>query len=314
MKNSSHSAAGAFALMAYGMVANPDHVEKNIPDHELFDLTYKNAMKLNPYLNFTRPLRWAGVLFSEAARNVYLPQNETEAWMNVLFPTVSAWEALIRMGASAGIITDWQLSQNSASSKSKCKCGKHNHEHITKLSREGTGSNLFSQGYRVIIVPIAHITAEQNSSLTGFEQAGGKVIYLNPKQPWSDVAERRKLENTLQQEILSKAGPVPVRLQTSNQFAHSISLQSSNRPSSFVVMVTNDYRWIYFPTGIPTVVTGATVVLSNSSADIIRSATDILNNVSLETQWHGNRTWTIHLPNFSQYLAVEVQCNGLCWS
>ena len=194
LKNSSQAAAGTFALMAYGMVANPDHVEKNIPDHQLFDLTYHNAVKLNPYLNATRPIRWAGLLFSESVRNVYLPQNETAAWMNVLFSTVSAWEALIRMGAPAGIITDWQLSGNSTTSQ--CQCGSREHKHRFsefESASQHAGRDLFSQGYRVIIIPIGNISAAQNSSLTEFEQAGGTVIYLDPRQSWYDIAERHIL-------------------------------------------------------------------------------------------------------------------------
>ena len=105
------------------------------------------------------------------------------------------------------------------------------------------------------------------------------------------------------------AGPVPIQIQSVGQFVHAIPLQSTSRPSSFVVMITNDCRWVYFHTGIPSPVTNATLVqIRNLGSDPskIHSAIDILTKASLEVQWDGKGTWIIRLPVFSQYLPVEI--------
>ncbi|XP_062520724.1 uncharacterized protein LOC134195674 [Corticium candelabrum] len=311
LTNASQAAAATFALMTYGMVANPDHQENAIPDYRLYNLTYKIARKLNPYLNGTRPVRWAGLFFSEAARNAYLPHSETAAWINVLFPTVSAWETLIRMKAPAGIITDWQLSGNTTTST--CTCGKHGRrDDVTQPNVENAGKDLFSQGYRVIIVPVAPVSLLQNNSLTSFQQAGGKVIYLNSKERWEDKKERIRLEEDLHREITSKVGPVPIQLNHGGKFAHAVPLQSPTAPSSFVVMVTNDYRWTYFHTGVPERVTNASLTFRGVSEDL--SVTDVINDSVLAAHWQGNETWIVNLPKFLHYLAVHVQCKGACWS
>ena len=59
--------------VAYGAIANPDHHEKDVPNHKLYDETY--ALTANLSAAWTRfdqplvPLAYASVLFSESARN-----------------------------------------------------------------------------------------------------------------------------------------------------------------------------------------------------------------------------------------------------
>ena len=59
--------------VAYGAIANPDHHEKDVPNHKLYDETY--ALTANLSAAWTRfdqplvPLTYASVLFSESARN-----------------------------------------------------------------------------------------------------------------------------------------------------------------------------------------------------------------------------------------------------
>ena len=289
LSNSSQALAAAFVQLTFGAVANPDHRENHIPDHELFDLTYKMTKLVNPFLSETRPLRWAGVLFSEEARNKYFSSGDVAEWENVLFPTVSAWEMLVHRQVPAGVITDWQLAFN-----------------------ETTQNNLYEDGYQLIIVPTENVTASQEKGLSQFEANGGKVYRIKPGKEWVDANARSHQEDTLWLDLLKLSGNPPIRIEFGAVQSRAHANVFRANATSFVIMITNDFLWVYYNYAKPNDIADASVILSSVRARSL-AATDVLGHGKLEPESSGNGNWTIALPKISQFMAVSVVCSEDCW-
>eukprot|EP00118_Oscarella_pearsei_P015967 m.148667 g.148667 ORF g.148667 m.148667 type:complete len:490 (+) comp38501_c0_seq3:575-2044(+) len=319
--NSSQSIAAAFALMTYGAVANPNHVEHKIPDFSLFHDTYtmEATLATDVFARRMRPLRWAGVFFSENARNAFLPQNDTAAWEGVLFPTVAAWETLIRQRVPVGVLSDWQLSNNPPTPPTfhqhgpDCQC-----QHGAS-AEVNTGADLYRQGYRALVMPIAAQTTEQAEVLKEFETAGGTVINVNASANWTKPSSRSQLENALWEDILARAGPPPVQVAithktVSDTFVHAVPFHEPDVYNHFVIFLTLDFRWVYLPTGMPTPLDDlqATVVISNSKATSV-TASSLLPFRPIATKTTGVGKWHIDLPRIEKFLAVNISCTPACW-
>ena len=293
LRNASQAATASFVQMAYGDVANPDHAESLIPNHHLFNATYEMAGLLNPYLNGTRPLRWAGVYFSEEARNRYALRSAFVEWDAVLFPTVSAWEMLLRRHVPAGLITDWQLSINETDSFST--------------------SPLYDEGYRAIVVPIGNGTADQERGLALFEKSGGRVYRIHADKGWTDETVRHGREKALWAQIVSQVGQPPVRVSLGNGEVSQVhATVSRSNATSFVVMIVNEFLWVYYKYPIRKQIAGASVNLAGVVARSV-FAVDVLGRGLLKPVSSGNGNWTIDLPTFSQHMAVGVTCSEACW-
>ena len=338
--------ASVFAMAAYGAVANPDHSEERIPNFALYKDTYELAAQLDNVLNGTRPLRWAGVFFSENARNKFLPGNEVEAWKKVLFPTVSAWDMLVRHRIPSGIIVDWQLDSNMTSPP----------QHVA--------TQLMNEGYNAILVSTSSIDVGQAETLIAFQNLGGTVQSLDGTG-WDDPSERVKAEAELLANLLKLAGKPPIQLNTPAgfqsevlkedervQFRHTHSSANKHKPhlynhhgqqqarlitkrfrhaehsaqtSSFphavplrvnsthtVVMITNDFTWIYGTQATqPKKVTGLSLDI-NLSKNVTVSVKDVLSGETLTPKQVG-QTWTVSLPTLDQWMTIQVACSAACW-
>ena len=112
-----HLLAFVSAATAYGMIAAVDVVEELLsPDGAIDGLftrediaaAFDLGSRISPELSGTRPVRWAGVHFSESARDLFLRDSE-RAWEQVLLPAVAAFDALTRLGMPVKVVTDDML-------------------------------------------------------------------------------------------------------------------------------------------------------------------------------------------------------------
>jgi hypothetical protein len=94
-----HSSA---ALLTWGAVADLDIPDDGSTDPAVFASSFALSAALEPTLKRIggsqplQPLAWATVLFSEQARNQFLPDNAAAAWDGVLWPMLGAWGAMLQ--------------------------------------------------------------------------------------------------------------------------------------------------------------------------------------------------------------------------
>lgn len=342
--------AAPFAMAAYGAVANPDHAEAEIPNFKLFNATYRMATKLDPYLNASRPLRWAGIFFSEAARNRYQPTHNVDAWTHVLFATVSAWETMVRYRVPVGIITDWQLDGN------------------LTATPDDVAAYLREEGYKAIICAPDSVSDVQRQTLAAFESKGGAILQLGASLDWSSKKKRFLLERELYANVTKAVGLPPIRVKVdgdalakstqektddgyadifpeldgeegrlrrqedkrqerlfrhvegnaisaemAGNYAHPQAVPLRQNSTDLTLMVTNDFTWIY---GVPSherplPVSGMTVQIRDANVTSL-DATDILNGQRLPVK-RNETAWTIELPTLHQEMAVHLRCSEPCW-
>ena len=120
--NLDHLKAFIGSVTGYGSVAAMNVVEESLlPGVDVTGLASRNELqagfelgdKISAVLAGTRPLRWAGVHFSETARNRF--QRDTRgAWETLILPSLGGFEAFVRQGVPITVLTDETLTSGSA--------------------------------------------------------------------------------------------------------------------------------------------------------------------------------------------------------
>ena len=170
LKNSSRARCAVGGLLVSGCVANPDHSERTMPDHTLFDAIYDIGRKLQGAFRANGDrYGWIDMLFPEQARNAYYNSRATTAWRNVLFPTLGAWDALMRYGAPVNLRMDWQLPGPSTRP--------------------------------LLVPPTQGLDNATRRAIEDFASNGGDVIEI-PLSGWNATSSRKEAGDALVQHIL----------------------------------------------------------------------------------------------------------------
>ena len=291
----------AASVVAYGGIANPDHVERDIPDHGLFDSTYalganlSRAWAARPSL---RPMAHASVLFSESARNRWLPSHEVDAWQHVLYPTLGAWRALVRARVPSRLLVDWQL-------------------------RAWPPEQLARRHPTLVAPPLASLTDDVAAALRNYSHAGGALVEANASEAWGEAAARPAAEARLLRRIADATGggggggggvppPPSVRLVggATNTLTHLVAYATATADEQeLLLFVLNNFTSCFgASTGpLPPPVSGLALEVTppDGGATVVRSATDALSGLALHVT--PGEPARIALPQLRVVMAVAVR-------
>jgi hypothetical protein len=307
--------ASVGALLAWGAVANLDNPDAHIPQPSLFSTSYSISNALAPHLarigggQPLEPLGYATLLFSEKARNQYLPDRAPEAWEGVLWPTVGAWGAMVRGMVPVQVIADWQVEQLGV-------------------------APAIARVHPVLLVPgeRAHLLPETQAALDRYEAAGGKALDVSKAalsgHSWNSSAARPALEAQLLAEVMAVApAPPPVvgimaspggsggQREGEGEFVHTVGYQGSGRPNELLVFLAANFSWCVPGSAAepPAPVTGFTVRINaqQTTADVPLAA-DLLTNSSLRVTEgeFAKGEWVVHVPPFSQFFVIGFCIGG----
>jgi hypothetical protein len=293
INTSTQALAASAALVTYGAIANPDHTEKRIPDYSLFNATYKLGAKVDAAFEYisggrngnggrrsggdsgdasgssgvsmVKPIRYAAVLFSEKARNQHMPKDPVTAWQKVIFPTVGAWEALVREALPAAILLDWQVEEACGSSRSGGGGGSGGGsgggvQAATIAPRAGCKQLVSS--FPAIATPSQDALINATSdALDAYVSAGGTLVVLAPeRQPgtallWNQSADRSSLGTSMIKKIRAVAGDPTVEMSVKDRRGaakgggsnlgklHLVAYASSHLSQGLLILLTNDFTW-----------------------------------------------------------------------
>jgi hypothetical protein len=220
--NVNHACAAAGSLVAFGCIANMDVDEQSLlgtkepadgkTPLEGLRAAFELGRDTSPHLAAAQPVRWAAVHFAERARNAR-GDKYRQAWEEVLWPFVGAFQAFSEDGLPVGIVNDHQLARGELA------------------------------GYRVLVLPDrGKLTATQEQAVAGFAADGGTVIENDPAWAWADPAGRDAAFAAFRAKISSKlAVTAPVRVTGGPAGRYAISYRSGER---LVVAVTNNFSWV----------------------------------------------------------------------
>eukprot|EP00041_Stephanoeca_diplocostata_P027227 m.746960 g.746960 ORF g.746960 m.746960 type:complete len:258 (+) comp23141_c0_seq3:508-1281(+) len=246
-----------------------------------------------------------------------LPGNLSAAWDQLLFPTLSAWEAAVRAHVPVGIVVDAQL------------------------VAPADAAALLSDYPGALMAPAAEfLTDAVNEGLAAYARAGGRVLRLNNTAGWRTSASRARLQHTLLQTLFEGAshgppvvfaphGERPTAASNYTWSGHHVVTHSSAAAQRMAVYATIAFAdcapagskppgpapplpdvpptfWAVLNVTVPSTAACAT------PADSTLSAHDTLRGVDVSTSAirtvDGARVvWTLALPPFQRFLALGLR-------
>jgi hypothetical protein len=208
--------AAAAALLTYGHVANLDVVESTIPNAG-YTPALQLGDKVGPLIAHTRPVRWAALLWSERSRNdLYADTDLTPLYRKLLIPSWQSYQALCRMRAPLGIVTDTQLERGELT------------------------------GYRLLILPRDDgLTTGQRAVLADFAERGGAIVRLKEDARWyTSAATQEAIRAEFAAEALAVAGPPPFSMTGGSPGVHGVAVKEPRDDRRVIVCVTNEFTWL----------------------------------------------------------------------
>jgi hypothetical protein len=286
LKRPAVSVCASAAVVAHGGIANPDHNERQLPDHTLFNETYTLAAKLSAAWSPTlRPVRWASILFSESARNAFLPSRPSGAWQHLLFPTLGAFGALLRAARPARVLVDWHLL--------------------------GSPAARTVAEHPVLIAPLdAALPAPIVTALHAYKDAGGQLVRVSAADGWNASSTRGAAGDWLLDTIHSVArAPPTVQLAPppTTPAAAGVQLHSyqTTDGGAMLAFVLNNFSACAGGSAapMPAPVTGLRLELSVAP----RSAVEVASGRTLDVQQLGPGKWAVALHTVAVVAAVALQ-------
>jgi hypothetical protein len=219
--NIHHARAAAGSLLTFGCIANMDVDEQSLLRREepapgktpldALEAAFALGRVASPHLASAQPLRWAAVHFAERARNAR-GDKYREAWEEVLWPLVGAFQALSEDGLPVGVVNDDQLQRGELA------------------------------GYRVLVLPDpAKLTGPQEQAVAAFVSGGGAVIENDPGWAWGDPAGRETAFAAFREAVANHLATAPVRVSGGPLGRYAVAYRNANR---LVVALTNDFSWV----------------------------------------------------------------------
>ncbi len=215
-----HALGAAGSLLTFGCIANMDVDEPSILGNnpprdgktplDALEAAFDLGRRTSPYLADAQPVRWAAVHFPERARNDH-DDRYREAWEQVLWPLVGAFQALSEDGFPVGIVNDHQLERGALA------------------------------GYRVLVLPTEDLTPAQQQAVTAFRTRGGIVLKNDPAWGWADPGTRDAAFAGFRRALQQRLAAPPLYVPGKPDGCYSVAYLSGGR---LVVAVTNDFRWV----------------------------------------------------------------------
>ena len=290
--------------VAYGAIANPDHHEKDVPNHKLYDETY--ALSANLSAAWTRfdqplvPLAYASVLFSESARNQHMPADAPSAWAHVLFPSLGAWHALVRARRPAKLLVDYQL-------------------------LEWPAARLVALHPSLITPPQAALTQEARLAIAAYVAAGGQLVEASDDPGWGSAAARVALEASLLAAVdAASAEPPRARLLGAEDSAAHLVAYTSGR-EGLLLFVLNNFTGCFggSTAPAPAPLPGLSIEFRLPPTAFPERAMDAITGTKLRLDPQsaaaapGASVWRVPLPPIAMAAAVTIDIrshlNFLAW-
>lgn len=280
------------ALVAHGCIANPDHAERSIPNATLFNATYELGAKLSAAWSEApslRPVRWASVLFSESARNAFLPSDPVGAWRQILFPSLGAWSTLLHAAVPARLLVDWQLKTQPA--------------------------NMTVREHPVLVTPPdALLPPYIASGLRAYIAAGGTRLVVSAADGWSMTKHRPAAEAALLTKLRGAAAVPPKVSLSPAPVAGGVQLHAyeDNDGSELLVFILNNFTGCYGRSTLPLPpsVGGLTVEIGSLPPGTTpTSATEVVSGKRLDIVPSPpiTRRWAIALPDLRIVAALKIK-------
>ncbi|MHC4633427.1 MAG: hypothetical protein ACYS9C_19450, partial [Planctomycetota bacterium] len=195
------------------MIANLDIDEPTIPN-PMFTAALQMSERVSRYLARTRPVRWAAIHFSERGRDLYLTDQEN-MYRKVIVPCWQSFQALSRIGAPIGIVTDEQIAKNEI------------------------------DGYKVLVLAAPGVlTAEEQENVDAFKANGGVVIELAEDYRWYTKGRQSAIRAEFLNNVLAQAGQPPVSMRDARDGVHAVAVKRPDDADRVVVCVTNEFTWL----------------------------------------------------------------------
>ena len=220
--NSDHAQAYAGSLLTFGCIANMDADEVSLIESgpepregktptDALEAAFALGNAVSPSFAGTRPVRWAAIHFSERIRDARR-NNYAQAWREVLWPLVGAYQVFTEGGVPVGIVTDQQLDEGAL------------------------------DGYRVLVLPRpGELTAAQQEAVDAFRRRGGLVIGNDPAWQWSDPVAGDAAVAAFRNLVFRRMMFAPVRVSGGPKGRYGVAYST---PARLVVAVTNDFSWV----------------------------------------------------------------------
>jgi hypothetical protein len=217
-----HAQGFAASLLTFGCIAHMDVDDRAVygpaePREGKTPLdgiqeAFKLGDDVSPHLADVEPLRWAAVHFSERTRNKRKAEY-TDAWREVLWPLVGAYQVLCEDGLPAGVVNDEQLERGSLS------------------------------GYRLLFLPNPdELTKIQKQRVSQFKASGGIVIGNHADWVWSDPALRAAAAAGLRAALAPRLGTAPLLVKGGPRARYGVAFRRGS--NKLVVAVSNDFGWV----------------------------------------------------------------------
>lgn len=213
LRSPEEALAASAACLTYGMIANLDIDEPTIPN-PMFTAALQMGERVSRYLAHTRPVRWAAIHFSERGRDLYLTDQEN-MYRKVIVPCWQSFQALSRIGAPIGIVTDEQVAKNEL------------------------------DGYKVLVLAAPGVlTAEEQGNVDAFQANGGIVIELAEDSRWYTKGRQSAIRAEFLNNVLAQAGQPPVSMRDARDGVHAVAVKHPDDADRVVVCVTNEFTWL----------------------------------------------------------------------
>jgi len=274
----------AAACMTYGLVANIDIQEDEIPNMD-FAPAFEMGNKVSPYLKRTKPMRWAAIHFDERLRDQAWP-DERKIWKQVLWPALGPYEAFCRARLPVAYITDWQLEAGQL------------------------------DGYKILVLPHPdNLTAAQQKQVAKFKAAGGIVMEIGPNTKFHDPKQHDQCVKKFLEQYQQLTPVAPIKVTGGPEDLHAVAWEKRDK-STTTLCLLNDFDWFSTrkriikrlpkssgsPFTPPMVVQGVAVNLSSK-----RTPKKVFNAVTGKTlkPTKTQNGWQVRVPDF-QYMAAVV--------
>jgi hypothetical protein len=213
LRSSEEALTASAACLTYGMIANLDIDEPTIPN-PMFTAALQVGERVSRYLARTRPLRWAAIHFSERGRDLYLTDQEN-MYRKVIVPCWQSFQALSRIGAPIGVVTDEQIAKSEL------------------------------EGYQVLVLAApGFLTAEEQENVDAFQANGGVVIELAEDSRWYTEGRQSTIRAEFLNNVLAQAGQPPVSMKDVRDGVHSVAVKRPDDADRVVVCVANEFTWL----------------------------------------------------------------------
>ena len=282
-------------------------------------------------------MRWASVLFSETARNAFLPEDAVGAWQQLLFPTVGALGALLhaalparlhatsalpgqrspfpsdppRSGAPAGgLASARRAGRGDGEGAPDAGVNIHSKPATPSLHAHAPPHTRALSVSIQVTPPDALLPDAVRKAVGAYEAAGGTRLVVTAADGWNASRARPAAEAALVSSLRAAASAPPkvALAPLAAVDAAGVTLHAYEAPGQLLAFVLNNATGCFGKsTGpLPPTVAGLSLELASLGA-APASATEVVSGRALPVQSVGAGRWSVALPDVAVVAAVAVK-------